>query len=172
MRKQLLNGTWNTKLCLSPHSCTHSRGFPALPCQEGREERQECNFASSVKAEQLWVELGWGSKKSWPQWILAPTSLSSLLIWAEKLGERQDCPIPENKTRNTSGGLSHSTEWQRELLPFQNNHTGHVYNTDCYKQHPLPFSKITLHRGMMEKMVSKIVLGKQLTENIYKAKHA
>lgn len=32
--------------------------------------------------------------------------------------------------------------------------------------------KITLQTGRMEKMVSKMVLGKQPTENTYKEKHA
>lgn len=138
MRKQLPKWHMEHKAATAAHIPGDSQHYPA---REGREEeKQECNFSSSAKAEQLCVELGWGSKESWPQWILVPISLSSLLIWAGKLGERQDCPIPGNKTRNTSGELSHSTEWQRELLPFQNNHTGHVCNTDCYKQHPLPFS--------------------------------
>lgn len=152
MRKQLLNGTLNTKLCLCHlHSCTRSRGFPALPYQRGQARARMKSGRSVVlpavlKQSSLQAALCWARvRKQGVTIVVNPCSnfyfLSSQVSreagWEARLSQSWE------QTRNTSGELSHSSdysEWQQELLIFQNNHTGHVYNTDCYKQHPLPFS--------------------------------
>lgn len=108
--------------------------------QGTEEKRQECNFASSVKIEQpsgcsrMRKQGVMIHHQSLPK-LLFPLSSATQNSWVKDkilifLGIKQE---------DIWGGNASvfSTEWLGELLVFQNKYTGHVYNTDCYKQHPL-----------------------------------
>lgn len=129
--------------CVTPtaaHVAGDSRHYQGEQARAGKKSGRREILPAALKQSSLQAALCWARVRK--QGVMIRVNPCSNFCFlspqlSREAGWKTRLSCSWEQTRNTSGELSHSMEWQQELFLFQNNH---VCNTDCYKQHPLPFS--------------------------------